>query len=731
MLPSQLVVDLTSWTNALIQERVVRHLQEHFSDEGPGLLNAQQFEETIVLLTQPSFDVFPRSLETAISLEVVEDEEAALERLNAFDPRRIMLVANQNAINTPFFATLDPNDDASVITPDLETHLFLEYGQTETPIDGVALEDVLRQVLAAWRQEEESTRALASWGFELSKAAYATGVYDYKSQRVQSHRVGHRGSLTLDRIVEIERERDRSSGSPGEERGLLLATVSARRVPALALTAIERLALASRYGLTAAATEEESQWLADQQQWLADRPKRRQLEERTYLQLTPKSLALLLDRIAVDPNEYARISVAESCRWGEHTFEPEQSYGINLPELLRRLPEAADLKQVNLPSQTPHAHARRLHQALRGWTVDHYAEDPLGQRLIERLAPEGEPRDMLRFELSRLRACDELPRSAPIPAEDWEAAVRALLSAPCPAAALHWDQYWNRHHDRYTKPLLVCPREALQNMGTSRMVTSRDDAHDPPDLPYDSAQFAYNLNAEAPLGRVIRERRQSIVLVSPPAEWETRRLGNSRPEDYPTFRYPLPTDPDPPIKSSFSKYEDEGSFLLSGRRPEKDQVREAVVTPEVWEEADRQVAAAWWSLRRALAAPSHIRMPDGRVLLHVASGLFAEISVRAFENAAYDSVRASLLADGDRIAYRAAAVYTTEGYGSATTSAALPSLYLTGRGYAADIHFVGSPLAVAGRPVALAQAAEGAHVLFERERADDEAAREDDDDYWD
>ena len=721
MPPTSLVLDLTSWS-ARPQNQIVRLLQRHLEKGKPLLKHAGPFETISVLLSQASYDTFPRSLEPAVMLNVVDGEAAAAARLQALPLGETMIVARENVLGAPYFGTVLFTNRTRFAIPDMDTRLLLEYGQTETPVSGVSLETVLREALAAWHRKEVDTDTLASaWGLDLSETRHNRPIW------FGSHHFYQRSDVTLERILGAEQQKPTPPAATDERREAAVAAVSGDRAEALSLSPIARLALAAQHDVNAAATEAEANWLHH-------RLGAKRLAERTYERLSPGSLTYLLDRIALDPAMYARVSVAERCTWGEHLFEPGQQYGIDLPGPLRELPAAQGLQFIELPSRSTADLALQLHAELQTWTVDQYAADPLGQHLMERLAPDEQTRSQFLFELARLQASDRLPLTSPQQAGDWRSPLRTLLSSPCPSASLYWETYWKSDLQNGDKKQVVTSPEQVRSKPPAE-----PEGDSPSPTPYSADLFANHVRTDIPLGRVIRGRSDSIALVSARGRDLTHALGEAGPADYPAFRYPLPSAR-ALARAVLESRDGQQEFIVSdeywwaGRQPAAPEVEDVAIAPWTWDAADRELAMIWWSLRRALASPSHVQMPDGQVLLHVATGIFAQISVRRFEQAESAPVQASLLAEADRVAYGQAGVYSTHGYGHASTGAALPTLYLVGAGYAADITFVGSPLAVFGPVPLLDQAAEGAQVLFERQKDDEAAAaqaQEEYDDWYD
>jgi hypothetical protein len=173
-----------------------------------------------------------------------------------------------------------------------------------------------------------------------------------------------------------------------------------------------------------------------------------------------------------------------------------------------------------------------------------------------------------------------------------------------------------------------------------------------------------------------------------------------------------------------------------------DELESNVVLPDaIWTLADRQLFFVFLALRDALRIKPLHALPNGRIMLDLAGGVFAELRVR--EHARADTLQADLELSYQRRAHSSEIQWLpldslvpvfeaqSEGYGHAVTQIGpmLPArITLSARGLRADIRFVGSGLHARTTLTEAAVAANAHASDMDQERRDDEDARRHDDD---
>lgn len=140
------------------------------------------------------------------------------------------------------------------------------------------------------------------------------------------------------------------------------------------------------------------------------------------------------------------------------------------------------------------------------------------------------------------------------------------------------------------------------------------------------------------------------------------------------------------------------------------------ITGNEWDDADRQVAFLLGALRIALRHAEPLPLPRGRVLMPLGNGIFAEVHVRDQASSRAQTPVASLIhgirgertQQGEQLRLMHHDTFIThyaqtKGYGSGSTELGilLPhGLYLSGRGFLAEIVLRTSPLFMT-QPVAM------------------------------
>lgn len=395
----------------------------------------------------------------------------------------------------------------------------------------------------------------------------------------------------------------------------------------------------------------------------------------------------------------------------------------------------------------------RLEQSLATWTEDDYLEDPLLGRVVHELANGDEAELKLLFHA----------RAVLLLGAHLRPAGRSLLLGPRlrparpemmddPLAALR-------------EIVLEDPPEALVRVRTEGpdvkygVAVGYRDENTLPMAPfaYPGGRTGYQLVSDVrvlaqvpPLGDVLWER-------------EDGELHGFIPNDTQSADGDAGVRLDPRANAAQWLDDVDASSWLAGKgqgrncryfsAPSQAWTEVEIAPPErVWEDADTSLALAWWALREALANPRSIRLPNGAMLLAVGGGLAARVHVREHgdvEDAVRGAVRCRVIARRDdrgrwtwAIGELAQPVLThlatTSGYTS-RIGVLMPSLWLAGKGFAADVSFlpaamlpgesrtpafgaagvVGAP-GVVGGLVANVEAADSARRASEEEEAYDD-----------
>lgn len=351
----------------------------------------------------------------------------------------------------------------------------------------------------------------------------------------------------------------------------------------------------------------------------------------------------------------------------------------------------------------------RLRAALATWTEDDYLEDPLLGALVYRLAGEDEQQRQLLFHAraaivlgGELRPAE--PELAPKPL----VALRRLLAGDPPEALL---------------------RVSVEGSPAAYGAVGRVVNLKP--FVYPGARFSYTavkgvplLSQVPPTGDVLWPRSEYLHGVIP--------AGSGDRAPGPRFEHPWRGLP-PVILAPGAGADDwlddvEASPWLGAEReaafrrwnaavhlasPNTTWTSAIVPRPgELWEDADTELALAWWSLQEALRAPRSIRLPDGAILLQVGGGLAARIAIRA-HGAAKAPVRGALRCtvtmtgggwnnpvvwDLDALTQPVTTHLAHSREGSTRLGVLLPELWVAGRGWAADVRFLPAPLLGGGGP---------------------------------
>ncbi|KYF92165.1 hypothetical protein BE20_12400 [Sorangium cellulosum] len=156
-----------------------------------------------------------------------------------------------------------------------------------------------------------------------------------------------------------------------------------------------------------------------------------------------------------------------------------------------------------------------------------------------------------------------------------------------------------------------------------------------------------------------------------------------------------------------------------------------------WEESERQIAFVLASLRSAMARETALPLPGGKVMIHLANGVFAHIHLRAHA-ATRGQTTASLVQVAERSCFankdsrgawlppalcvRITTHVAVSDYGRSETEIGVlvpRGVHLAGHGLRADLVFCASPLFHASAPSSTLVAA-AAERAAARRRADDD-----------
>jgi|GEM_PF-4049876 len=369
----------------------------------------------------------------------------------------------------------------------------------------------------------------------------------------------------------------------------------------------------------------------------------------------------------------------------------------------------------------------RLLEAVHDWTEDDYLSDPLLEQLIERLDPAEEERKLfLHARMSLLRNQALAPKPATL-VEDWQPALRELLSANPPEALIRVGTNGGRLMPRGGAPRLFALPGGFANL------TKQTPGF---------YQFP-------PVGEVLVPRGQQVVVVQPIDEgnisWRDRQYADLYIADG------VETARDIDLWLDLSDElmgRQQGSERVwekhSGRvqRVRTDLWRTTTLDPgeQSWSDADRELALAWMALRRATEDATWISLPNQSVLLQVTPGIFAELYVTQRPQPVPDApIQASLLRPLSvedaypQVTFRLQEIRTTTPtHGVAGTRyefgpSLLREIHLRGGRFNARIRFHGSALFEIASPRMPAVAAA---VMKEHDddSADDARRRADEDD---
>lgn len=385
---------------------------------------------------------------------------------------------------------------------------------------------------------------------------------------------------------------------------------------------------------------------------------------------------------------------------------------------------------------------RRLREALRGWTEDDLADDPLLIRLIDRLDPEGRERAGFIHARTTLFLSKEVNPAPLKPLKDWEKALKRLLEG-----------------DPMTPKLKVRVSEQDQQQGgrvTSAHTREAFDAWAGPALGV-GLKVCLSIFNECSLSCVEFIDARSPTITFP--DWNVR--GNNNYDNWP-FVFGLDTSDEVKWLDGFERYQiwaqkqnQETLWLQSMSKDVRDSLERGYRTDKIpstypqsqfekvlerykslKETASKlgnarhrslpfnnlttnhittmqsQFPLVWLALNEALRVPCAVRCPDGSVLLNLGGAIFARILVRLCATAAETPEEAHvrggmtwLLNDtnpawmGDKAFPFERPVYThVAGMNERVQSmlgVMLPQgIWLAGHGLRADITFQASPFVV-------------------------------------
>ncbi|KFA90879.1 hypothetical protein [Archangium violaceum] len=407
---------------------------------------------------------------------------------------------------------------------------------------------------------------------------------------------------------------------------------------------------------------------------------------------------------------------------------------LNVPEAARLAANRPFIRTHDIqPDPTP---LSRLLEAVAEWSEFDFLSDPFLEHLIARLDPEEKQRTAFLHARAGLLLTQALRPKARTPVTDWKPVLEELLANDPPAALL-------RVHLR-GKQIDYAGQKRLPFPITQARVKQLEKASNP------------QLQQVPPVGDLLLSRQEELLVVT---EKDVQREDWDYAQKAPGIL--LPNAPETARDSEFwlDVYEacDFTAEAWSRKRPDIWQKKTSLlipgylkhwkmgrfdISPEVWEEADRELAMVWLALRMALLNPQTIRLPDGAVLLRLGGPFFAEIRINPPAHRTDPApIQASLQLDIDFEDLRIYADYTTKVLGQVsgvsdliTThtvkggydfGARLPKrIHLLGERYCADIRFRGSAL-FSEASQALPSAAI-ARIEDEKQKA--AAAQNDDDD---
>lgn len=403
---------------------------------------------------------------------------------------------------------------------------------------------------------------------------------------------------------------------------------------------------------------------------------------------------------------------------------PTEPFALRVGDSIRVLNPAASIAPAGRLEVTHVAcaepHIVTLERALSDYTEDDLLDDPILGRLVFRLA--GNDTQALKL-LFHARAVlvygGRVKPKAPRAAKDPLAVLQHILACDVPQAQLR-----------------IRVSEPPSTFGSGLCnVELAPFAYPDGRIYYDQLQQARLLYGVPPVGDVLFTRGSRLKAVIP-------TTGKESDGGYYGGYYSWDEAGSPPVlvdpRADASRWLDDveasaffgatdGGRGWSPKRhlPEPKaghQWRTVNEPSDLWLNADTILGLAWLALRDALPAPRWIRLPDGSILLQVGGGLAARVVARRFgpkESAVRGAVRCAIAREGsihdpkwhfcDLTAPVTTHVAKTDDYNT-RISVLMPSIWIAGCGFAADISFVPAPM-LPGRAASettLATAAAGA-----------------------
>jgi hypothetical protein len=389
------------------------------------------------------------------------------------------------------------------------------------------------------------------------------------------------------------------------------------------------------------------------------------------------------------------------------------------------------------PKPTP---LSRLLEVVDQWTEGDFLADPFLEHLIERLDPDRKERSAFLHARAGLVLTKALkPKPTPY-VSDWHSALAELLSGAPPRASLRIhvrnsmnDENSSSDYGGIALPTFVLTEARLKLANENR---------------------PKELHQLPPLADLLLTRNDTLVgfqghIYDYYSDTKTFSSQSTLPKDPKTARdseswldafegvSPQPRQKTPGYTTWVEKLPDRLSSQLPEWKTQPLQLR-----PDLWQEADLELAFAWIALRRALSTPQHIQLPDGAILLHTGGPFFAELRITPLAHTSpHPSVLASLLLEIPWETVRSKeeqtvlpldfrhviATHTVKG--SYDFGARLPlQISLIGARFYATIRFRGSALFADTSSSIMPAAAAVARSEDEHAEEEEERRRQDDDD---
>lgn len=367
-------------------------------------------------------------------------------------------------------------------------------------------------------------------------------------------------------------------------------------------------------------------------------------------------------------------------------------------------------------------HLVMLERALAEWTEDDLFDDPLLGRLIHRLAADnGLALKLLLHARAVIVLGGRLRLKPTVAVNDPLGVLAHLLASEPPEASLR---------------VRTCG--AVAKYGSAdRSVALSPFVYPGGKLNNEAAKESGLLYGTPPSGDVTWRRGTSLRGVLPATGRESTNSRSYGGRAWDTFGNP-PALVDPSGDAAAWLDDVEASAFFGGTggqhrfradrhlpEPEKGHAWVAIPTPDdLWLNADTNLALAWLAVQDSLGGARSIRLPDGSVILQVGGGLAARIRVRRHGDRESE-IRAAVRCNVEVKENRGGGIWTwtlgdlaapvtthvahTAGY-TTRLSVLMPSIWLSGRGFAADVSFIPAPMLPGGGPLGatLAAAAIGA-----------------------